>query len=110
MTPNLFTNKEREIVPQTDEEALLYSEIEFWQEVIATCPVTQSSECIERMHQALVFAESRLEKLQAGFQATDSPAPAITQHQSTPSPKLTSQAILKFINCNSRFIHGLVLS
>jgi hypothetical protein len=73
MTPNLFTNKEREIVPQTDEEALLHSEIEFWQEVIATCPVTQSSECIERMRQALALAQSRLENLQAGFRATGFP-------------------------------------
>lgn len=44
-------------------ENLLRSEIEFWQEIIETCPVTQPPESIERMHQALALAESRLEKL-----------------------------------------------
>jgi len=41
-------------------EALLHSEIEFWQEVIANCPPTQSVESQERMYQALALAETRL--------------------------------------------------
>ena len=41
-------------------EALLRSEISFWQELIASCPSTQSLDSIERMSQALALAESRL--------------------------------------------------
>ena len=41
-------------------EALLRSEIGFWRELIESCDDSQPPESIERMHQALALAESRL--------------------------------------------------
>ena len=41
-------------------EALLRSEIGFWRELIDSCADSQPPESIERMHQALALAESRL--------------------------------------------------
>ena len=46
-----------------DYKALLQVEIRFWQELIATCGVTQAGESLERMHQALALAESKLAML-----------------------------------------------
>lgn len=44
-------------------EALLRSEIEFWRELIDSCPDNHPEESIERMNQALALAESRLSSL-----------------------------------------------
>jgi hypothetical protein len=63
MNTRLTTNAEQQVSPGLDCEALLQSEIEFWQEVIAACPVTQSAESLERMHQALALAETRLARV-----------------------------------------------
>lgn len=54
-------------------EALLRSEVEFWQEVIANCPSTQSDESRERMRQALALAEMRLARLTGESAAVVSP-------------------------------------
>lgn len=40
--------------------ALLRSEIAFWQELIDSCPKSYCPESLERMRQALALAESRL--------------------------------------------------
>jgi len=63
MNNSLTTNAEQQVSQVLDCEALLQSEIEFWQEVIAACPVTQSAESLERMHQALALAETRLARM-----------------------------------------------
>ena len=52
-------------MPESDGMALLSAEIEFWKDIINTCPVSHSSECVERMHQALALAEHKLAKLEA---------------------------------------------
>jgi len=44
-------------------EAQLRSEIGFWREMIDSCCDTQPGDSIERMHQALALAESRLHEL-----------------------------------------------
>jgi len=44
-------------------EALLRSEIGFWREMIDSCDETQTPDSLERMHQALALAESRLNSL-----------------------------------------------
>jgi hypothetical protein len=49
-------------------EALLRSEISFWQELITSCDETQTPEAMERMHQALALAQCRLERLFGGFE------------------------------------------
>jgi hypothetical protein len=49
-------------------EALLRSEISFWQELITSCDGTQAPETLERMHQALALAQRRLERLFGGYQ------------------------------------------
>jgi hypothetical protein len=56
-------NAEKQALAGLDCEALLQVEISFWQEVIATCPATQCGESLERMHQALALAESKLAML-----------------------------------------------
>ncbi len=66
MNTSTNTKTERQTSPEPDcrkIESMIQAEIEFWKEIIATCPVTQSSECVERMHQALALAESRLANL-----------------------------------------------
>jgi hypothetical protein len=44
-------------------EALLRSEIGFWQELIDACDDTQDDDSLERMRQALALAEFRLCRL-----------------------------------------------
>lgn len=45
------------------EEAMLRTEISFWQDLIDTCPDSQSPDSIERMNHALALAKLRLAKL-----------------------------------------------
>ena len=47
-------------------EPMLRAEIGFWKELIESCDASQPPDSIERMHQALALAESRLAAL---FQA-----------------------------------------
>ena len=66
MTNRTNTGSEPQTSPDPDGgnvAVVLHAEIEFWRELIATCPDSQSSECVERMHQALALAESRLASL-----------------------------------------------
>jgi len=56
-------NNEQQAEPGLGYIELLQVEIRFWQELIATCPVTQQGESLERMHQALALAESKLAML-----------------------------------------------
>ena len=63
MTTRSHTQSEQPNLLPLDCAALLQSEIEFWHEVIATCPVTQSVESLERMRQALALAEARLVRI-----------------------------------------------
>lgn len=51
-------------------EALLRSEIGFWREMIDSCDASQPAESVERMHQALALAESRLACLFETYQQT----------------------------------------
>lgn len=54
-------------------EALLRSEVAFWRELIAASDLAvQPSASIERMHQALALAESRLAGLFADHEQGDS--------------------------------------
>jgi len=59
----MYTQDENRLFADRDCIALLQSEIEFWREVIATCPDTQSADSLERMHQALALAEARLARV-----------------------------------------------
>jgi hypothetical protein len=63
MNASYCAEDENQLSADLDCEALLQSEIEFWREVIATCPDTQSTASLERMHQALALAETRLARL-----------------------------------------------
>ena len=49
-------------------EALLRSEISFWDDMIAGCDPAHPLESLERMQQALALAESRLATLFRGYQ------------------------------------------
>lgn len=62
MTPSTASS-ESPAAQITARREQIETEIEFWRELIETCPLTQSSECIERMHQALDFAVTRLAEL-----------------------------------------------
>jgi len=55
--------EEKPLSAEPDGEALLQSEVEFWRELIATCPATQPADSLERMRQALALAETRLARL-----------------------------------------------
>jgi hypothetical protein len=57
------SNEEQTALQGAQYEALLRSEVEFWQEVIANCPSTQPVESQERMRQALALAEMRLARV-----------------------------------------------
>ena len=65
MTTKTKLLPETPAMPESDGMALLNAEIEFWKEIIETCPVSHSSDCVERMHQALALAEHKLAKLEA---------------------------------------------
>jgi hypothetical protein len=65
MTTKTKYHPENPARPGSEGAALLNAEIEFWKEIIETCPVSQSWECVERMHQALALAEHKLAKLEA---------------------------------------------
>ncbi|MFC1719852.1 hypothetical protein ACFL00_01765 [Pseudomonadota bacterium] len=66
---NSSNNIEEENQPLADRDcgALLQSEIDFWREVIANCPDTQPADSLERMHQALALAETRLARVSMAF-------------------------------------------
>lgn len=64
MTTKNHFHPEKPAQPESDGAALLNAEIEFWKEIIETCPISQSSECVERMHQALALAEHKLARLE----------------------------------------------
>ena len=64
------TNTETQAIESLHCEASLQAEIGFWQELIATCPATQPGESLERMRQALAFAESKLAMLKGFAGAT----------------------------------------
>jgi hypothetical protein len=51
-------------------EALLRSEIGFWREMIDSCGETQPAASIERMHQAMALAQSRLDMLFQTYRET----------------------------------------
>ena len=63
-----MTDKEHRCSGMVTNEALLRSEISFWQELITSCDGTQAPETLERMHQALALAQCRLERLFGGYQ------------------------------------------
>lgn len=65
MTSNINCVRESQIAPDSDVLSFLRAEIEFWKETIATCSVSQTAECVERMHQALALAEHKLAKMTA---------------------------------------------
>ena len=44
-------------------EALLRTEIGFWRDMIVSCRDTEPPDCLDRMHQALALAETRLVQL-----------------------------------------------
>jgi hypothetical protein len=63
MSSSYCIDDENQPFADLDCEALLQSEIEFWQEVIANCPDTQPADSLERMQQALALAETRLARV-----------------------------------------------
>lgn len=63
-----MTDAEHQCSGMGTNEALLRSEISFWQELITSCDGTQAPEALERMHQALALAQCRLERLFGGYQ------------------------------------------
>ena len=65
MTAKTHYHPEETVRLESDGVALLNAEIEFWRAIIETCPVSQSLESVERMHQALALAEHKLASLEA---------------------------------------------
>lgn len=93
MTSDLNTHSKPRLPLEPGRLAVLNSEIEFWQEMIATCPLTQSSECIERMRQALALAESRLAEMSSSALAARTAGSSTMARDTTdePAPEASSQ-------------------
>ncbi len=77
MKSGTITNENQDSLQHTNgiNEALLRSEISFWDDMITGCDLAHPLESLERMQQALALAESRLATLYRGCQHANASEP-----------------------------------